>query len=239
MKRAATPPASVSAAAVQPRATPLAHRPEPVHPPLPQPLARVVGILAVVASAMYFASDAIEAAQGGFSTLQLWLTLVAEAAIPVFVIGLVLVLGPGLGPVGRIAAGAYAYAFTVFTGTVVYALMNGTEDYDALTEDLGPLMTVHGIVMVVAGIGLGAAVIRRRALPVWAGICLIVGVILVAATQGMPVGAELIASGTRDLAFAAFGVALLPRRAEAVTSAAWQCHRTRGRTTSRSQPDRR
>jgi hypothetical protein len=63
-----------------------------------------VSILAVAASAMYFASDAIEAAQGGFSTLQLWLTLVAEAAIPVFVIGLVLVLGPRLGPVGRIAA---------------------------------------------------------------------------------------------------------------------------------------
>jgi hypothetical protein len=179
-----------------------------------------VGILAVVASAMYFASDAIEATQDGFSTLQLWLTLVAEAAIPVFVIGLVLVLGPRLGAVGRIAAGAYAYVFTVFTGTVVYALVNGTEDYDALTDDLGPLMTVHGIVMVVAGVGLGAAVIRRRAVPVWAGICLIVGVMLVAATQGMPVGAALVAAGTRDLAFAAFGVALLRERAGAVTSAA-------------------
>lgn len=47
-----------------------------------------VGATALLFSLAYFVSDAIEAAQGGFSTGQLALTLVAEAAIPFFVIGL-------------------------------------------------------------------------------------------------------------------------------------------------------
>lgn len=173
--------------------------------------ARSVGVVAIVASVSYFTSDVIEAVQGGFSTPQLWLTLFAEAAIPVFVIGFVLVLGPRLGLAGRIAAYAYAYAFTVFTGTVVYAIARRTEDYEALRSDLGALMAVHGVVMVAAGIGLGVVVIRRRLFPTWAAACLIVGVLLVAATQGMPVGVELVAAGVRDLAFTAFGVALVRR----------------------------
>jgi hypothetical protein len=36
---------------------------------------------------------------------------------------------------------------------VVYALVNGTKNYDALTNQLGVVMTVHGAVMVVAGLG--------------------------------------------------------------------------------------
>jgi hypothetical protein len=45
-------------------------------------LAGVVGLMAPTCSALYFLSDALEAIQGGFSESQLWLTLVAEAAIP-------------------------------------------------------------------------------------------------------------------------------------------------------------
>lgn len=55
-------------------------------------------------------SDVLEAIQGGFSTGQLWLTLVAEAAIPVFVIGLYATQRPQIGRVGRVSAVAYAYS---------------------------------------------------------------------------------------------------------------------------------
>lgn len=51
--------------------------------------AKAIGLAAVVFSALYFVSDLIEAQQGGFSDFQLWLTLVAEAAVPVFIVGLV------------------------------------------------------------------------------------------------------------------------------------------------------
>ncbi len=49
---------------------------------------RWVGAAALVFSIAYFVSDAIEAAQGGLSDGQLVLTLVAEVAIPFFVVGL-------------------------------------------------------------------------------------------------------------------------------------------------------
>ena len=45
-----------------------------------------VGWLALTFSALHSVSDLIEAIQGGFSTGQLWLTFVAEAAVPFVVI---------------------------------------------------------------------------------------------------------------------------------------------------------
>ena len=45
-------------------------------------LARPVGLAALAFSVIYFVSDLIELAQGGFSPLQLALTYAGEAAIP-------------------------------------------------------------------------------------------------------------------------------------------------------------
>lgn len=171
--------------------------------------ARLVGFSALLFSVLYFVSDAIEAFQGGFSTPQLVLTLLAEAAIPIFVIGLYIVQRPRIGRLGLLSAAAYSCAFVFFTGTVVYALVNGTSDYDALTDDLGALMTLGGAIMVLAGIGFGIAVIRAGVLPSWTGVALAAGVVLVALTQGSPEGVQVIAAGIRDLAFAGMGIALL------------------------------
>jgi hypothetical protein len=70
-------------------------------------------------------------------------------------------------------------------------------------------MTIHGAVMVIAGIGFGYAVARARVLPRWTGIALAVGVVLVPLSMGLAVG--LVAIGMRDLAFAGMGAALLRR----------------------------
>ncbi len=43
--------------------------------------ARVAGWLAVVSTTAYFFSDVLEASHGGFTTVQLWLTLASEAAL--------------------------------------------------------------------------------------------------------------------------------------------------------------
>ena len=107
------------------------------------PSARAIGAIALVSSALYFVSDVIEAIQGGFSDGQLWLTLVAEAAIPVIVIGLWLVQRPRIGRLGALGAVAYAYSFVYTAYTVVYALVEGTPDYEALSDDLGVSMTIH------------------------------------------------------------------------------------------------
>lgn len=171
--------------------------------------ARVVGLAALVFSALYVLSDLLEAIQGGFSTGQLWLTLVAEAAIPGFVIGLYATQRPHIGRVGRVSAVAYAYSYVFFTGTVVYALIDHTSDYDTLSHDLGLSMTVHGAIMVLAGLGFGSAVILAGVLPRWTAIALMTGVVLVALSQNLPEAAQALAAAIRALGFAGMGAALL------------------------------
>ena len=93
--------------------------------------------------------------------------------------------------------------------TVVYALIDQTSNYDALSHDLQPWMTIHGSIMVLAGLGFGLAVIRAALLPRWTAVALMVGVILVALSQNLPEGPQLLAAGIRDLGFAGMGAALL------------------------------
>jgi hypothetical protein len=170
---------------------------------------RTIALAAVAFSLVYFISDAIEAAQGGFSVGQLWLTLVAEAALPVFVVGLALAQRPRLGRLGWAGAAAYAYSYVFFTYTVVYALVDGTHDFGALSHDLRPWMVLHGTLMVVAGLCFGIGVIRAGVLPRWTAGTLIAGVVLVALAQNLPEGPQLVAAGLRDLGFAGMGAALL------------------------------
>ncbi|CAN5880299.1 hypothetical protein BH09ACT7_BH09ACT7_27790 [soil metagenome] len=173
---------------------------------------RWVGFAAILFSGLYFLSDAIETVQGGFSDPQLTLTLVGEAAVPFFVVGLYLAQRPKIGRLGLISAIAYAYSYVFFTGTVIYVIANGTENYQQLIAELGPSMSVHGAIMVFAGIGFSIAVIRARVLPAWSGLALMVGVVAVAATQTSPEGVALAAAGIRAAAFAGMGFALLVAR---------------------------
>lgn len=168
-----------------------------------------LGWAAVAFSLLYWISDLIEASQGGFSTGQLWLTLVAEAAIPAIILGIWWVQRDRLGRLGAVSAWAYAYAFVFFTFTVAYALVDGTPDYSSLSDSLGLSMTLHGLIMLAAGIGFGAAVVRAKVMPAWTGYALALGVILVVATQGAPEGAQLVAAGVRDLGIAGMGLALV------------------------------
>ncbi|MEJ2866086.1 hypothetical protein [Actinomycetospora flava] len=169
----------------------------------------VLGASAVLFSVLYVVSDLLEAAQGGFSSGQLWLTLVAEAAIPPVVVGLYLAQRPRIARSALIPAVAYAYAYVYFTGTVVYALVEGTPDYATLSEELGVWMTVHGVIMFIAGVWFGAAVARAAVLSRWTGIALALGVTLVVATQGAPEGLQLVAAAVRALGIAGMGVGVL------------------------------
>ncbi|MDX6319353.1 MAG: hypothetical protein QOD35_2753 [Nocardioidaceae bacterium] len=174
------------------------------------PPAQAIGLAAVVFSALYFISDVLELLHGGFSTAQLVLTYVAEAAIPLFVIGLYAVQRPHIGRLGLLGAVAYAYAYVFFTGTVLLALVTHPRNWEALVRDLGPWVTVHGLLMVLAGSAFGVAVVRARVLPRWTGILLLVGVVLVALASPLPGAAQTLCAGVRDLAFAGMGLSLLP-----------------------------
>jgi hypothetical protein len=166
----------------------------------------VIGLLAVASSVLYLVSDVIEVVQGRFSTGQLWLTLVAEASVPVFVIGLWLAQRPRIGRVGAVSSIAYAYSFVFFTGTVVYALGSGTRDFEQLGAALSPWMTIHGAVMLIAGVGFGYAVNRAGVVPRWTGMALAAGVILIPLSIRLPAAVGLVGVGIRDVAFAGMGV---------------------------------
>jgi hypothetical protein len=181
-------------------------------PRIVEGLSVLVGVVAIVFSALYFLSDLIELAHGGFSTPQLVLTLAAEAAIPLFVIGLYVLQRPRIGRLGFIGAMGYAYSFVFFTGTVLFTIVNETKDWGALSDRLGAWLFLHGAVMVIAGSAFGVAVIRAKVLPRWTGVALIVGVVAVGAASGLPEIAQTAAAGVRDLAFAGMGAALLSAR---------------------------
>jgi hypothetical protein len=171
----------------------------------------LVGLVAVASSLLYFASDLLELMQGGFSTTQLTLTYAAEAAIPLFVLGLYALQLPQIGRLGLAGALAYAYAFVFFTSTVVYAIVDRTNDWTALSSRFGAWMTIHSVVMVVAGVIFGVAIVRARVLPAWTGASLILGMACMAVATAMPDAAQTAAAGVRDLAFAGMGMVLLRR----------------------------
>jgi hypothetical protein len=175
-------------------------------------IAVLVGMAAVAFSALYLFSDLLELFHGGFSTSQLVLTFAAEAAIPLFVLGLYAVQRPQIGRLGMASAVLYAYTFVYFTGTVMYALVEGTGDWSALERRLGMWITIHSALMIVAGVGFGIAVIRARVLPWWTGATLIAGMVLMVGTLSLPAVAQTASAAVRDLGFAAMGAVLLIRR---------------------------
>ncbi len=171
----------------------------------------LLGLTVVMFSALYLISDLMELGQGGFSTPQLLATYAAEAAIPLFILGLYAVQRPQIGRLGRAAAVVYSYTFVFFTGTVLVALIERTSDWPALEQRLGVWITIHSVLMIVAGIGFGIAVIRARVLPRWTGAMLIAGMLLMTVTVDLPAVVQTASAGVRDLAFAGMGAALLAR----------------------------
>jgi hypothetical protein len=173
-------------------------------------LATSVGLAAIVFTAVYLASDVLEIGQGHFSTARLALTYAGEATIPLFVLGLYAVQRPRIGRLGLFGAAAYAYSYVFFTSTVVYALVAHTPDYEGVTKRFGAWMVVHGLIMLLGGAAFGIAVVRARVLPRWTGVCLVLGVVLVAAASGLPAVARTVAEAVTAAAFIGMGSALLP-----------------------------
>jgi hypothetical protein len=106
----------------------------------------------------------------------------------------------------------YAYSYVFFTSTVVYALVADTANYRALSTTFGPWMTIHGLIMVAAGLLFGCAVARARILPRWTGLCLMAGVVLIACAASLPTIVRTVAEAVAVTAFVGMGLALLRHR---------------------------
>jgi hypothetical protein len=198
-------------------------------------LATLAGVAAVVFPLVYFASELVEVAQGNFSTARLALAYIGEAGIVFAVIGLYAVQRPRIGRLGLYGALAYAYSFAFFASTVVYALAAGSKNWTAVTNVFGGWLTLHGAIMVAGGLAFGIAVIKTAVLPRWTAVCLMAGVVLVAAAAGMSTAVRAGAAALPQAAFIGMGVMVLRERwrkpeaasnPRAITSAQ---PRTRGR----------
>jgi hypothetical protein len=173
-------------------------------------LAVSIGLAAIGFSVVYLASDVLEVAQGHFSIARPALTYAGEAAIPLFVLGLYALQRPRIGRLGLFGAAAYAYSYVFFTSTVIYALAANTRDYQSVTKAFGAWMVIHGLIMLIGGVAFGIAVVRARVFPRWTGVCLAVGVILVAAASGQSTVARTVAEAVPAAAFIGMGFSLLP-----------------------------
>ena len=171
----------------------------------------LVGTGAMLFSIIYILSDLIELAQGGFSPVQLALTYAAESALPLFVLGIYIyaLQRPHIGGLGLIGALGYAYSYVAFTATVVYSFVEHIPDWVALTQRMGTWFLVHGVIMVVAGLCFGLAVLRAGVLPRWTAYTLMTGVCLVAVTVDLPDPVRVAAATVRAAAFVGMGLAIL------------------------------
>jgi hypothetical protein len=176
---------------------------------LPDDVVSLIGVAAAAFSALYLLSDVIELAQGGFSTGQLVLTYISEAAIPLFVIGIYAAQRPSIGRLGLLGAVGYAYTFVFFTSTVVFALVQHTSDWSALENQMGGWIAVHSVLMVVTGLVFGYAVVRAGVLPRWTGALLMLGMLSMVVASALPAVVQTGAAALRDIAFAGMGAALL------------------------------
>jgi len=173
-----------------------------------------VAIAAILFPSVYFVSDVMEVAQGGFSTPRLVLTYIGEAGTPLFVLALGW-LGyrqqAAFQGAGMLGAALYAYSYVFFTSTVVYALVGHAANWNAVVDRFGWWLTLHGAVMVVGGLMFGAAIARSRAYPRWTAVALMGGVVLVAAAADRSNLERTIAATVTDAAFVGMGLDLLRR----------------------------
>jgi hypothetical protein len=76
----------------------------------------------------------------------------------------------------------------------------------------GGWLTLHGAIMVAGGLAFGLAVIKAAVLPRWTAVCLMAGVVLVAAAAGMPTAVRAGAAALPAAAFIGMGVMVLRER---------------------------
>ena len=174
----------------------------------------LIGVAAIVSSGLYIVSDLMELASGGLYTGQLIVTYLAEASIPFFVVGLNSVQQPRGGWPSLIGALMYGVAFVGFSATVLYPLVTGARDADAVFNDFGAIYGVNAALAFAGGLLFGASVLRAQIFPRWTGVALIVGLLVTAllAALGLPESVQTVGTALRSVGFAWMGVACLRLR---------------------------
>jgi len=97
---------------------------------------------------------------------------------------------------------------------VSFALAEHVPNWDTLVHRMDPWVTVHGALMVLAGLAFGWSVGQARVFPRWTGVALMAGVVQVAASSGLPEAVQTAPAGVRDAALVGMGASLWLARRE-------------------------
>lgn len=107
----------------------------------------------------------------------------------------------------------YGFAFVGFSATVLYPLVTGARDPDAVFDDFGVIYDLNAGLAFVGGLLFGASVLRAGVFAGWTGLALIGGLVLTAllVALGLPEGVQTVGTAHRSAAFVGMGAACLAR----------------------------
>ena len=174
-------------------------------------LRALIGFAAILFSGLYVVPDLMELAAGRVYTGRLIVTYLAEASIPFFVLGLHSLQQQRGGWLSLVGALMYGVAFVGFSATVLYPLVTGTRDADAVVDAFGAIYDVNAALVFAGGLLFAASVLRARVFPRWPALALTAGLLITALLAGLGLREEVQTVGTavRSLAFAGMGAACL------------------------------
>jgi hypothetical protein len=173
---------------------------------------KALGLVTVSTFALYLLSDVFEVLGGGFSALQLLFTFAVEVAIPLVVVGLCMAQRPRLTILGQVGALVYAYSYVFVAFTTLYALVGEVPNHHDLIGNFGLLFVANTTIMALGGIAFAVASSQAEVFPHWTTRAVMLGVVLVAATQAAPDVVRLLPVALLDVGFIGMGVLLLRSR---------------------------
>ena len=139
---------------------------------------RLSGVAATLAASLWILTEIMEIVSGGFSPVQLTLTLIAFVILPFAVLGFHAAQASKGGRISLIGAVCFAGAFIVWSGVTMLDMVLNTKtemdiigggDVQKILFGIGSLLTVVGSIV------FGIAALRAEVFPRWTGIILILG----------------------------------------------------------------
>jgi hypothetical protein len=170
----------------------------------------ILGAAAVLVAMLSFGCTLYVVVRGAFTPFLLLAAAVAVLTMAVVVVGLATVQRPGLASIGLAGALTFAAGSLFLLFVVLFALVAGVNDPDALSSKLGSVVPAAQASLVPGGLAFAAASYARGRFPRWSCACFGLGLVLLIMTLDGPAEFVLAGEGLRALGLVGMGFSLLP-----------------------------
>lgn len=170
-----------------------------------------LGTAAVLVAMFSFGVTLYVVATDAFTPLLLLAAAIAVLTMPVVVVGLAMEQRPGFASIGLAGALTFGVGSLFLAFVILYALVAGVGDPDALAARLGSVVPAAQASLVPGGLAFAAASYARARFPRWSSTCFALGLVLLIMTLDGPVEFVLAGEALRDLGLLGMGLAVLPR----------------------------